>query len=103
MCQICLKSAQWFWRRNISLGFSVFSRSYQFLPAEESVVLNLNKRQSHSPIPRILFVKFGCLPSGSGEQDGNVKSLLLLGQRRTMDKFRTDKLTRAFGSAELRH
>ena len=50
--------------------------------------------------PRKLCVKFGWnWPSGSGEVDENVKSLR---QRRTTDKFWSDKLDWAVGSGKLK-
>mgnify|MGYP003684358579 CR=1 FL=1 len=51
--------------------------------------------------PRMLCAKFGWnWPSGSGEEDENVKSLRK--RRRTTDKFWSEKLTWAFGSGELK-
>ena len=56
--------------------------------------------------PRILCAKFGWKrPSISGEEDENVKSFQQRQQqqqRRTMDKFWSEKLTWAFGSGELK-
>ena len=55
--------------------------------------------------PRMFCAKFGWnWPSGSGEEDGNVKSLRQQRrrQRRTTDKFWSEKLTWAFGSGELK-
>ena len=60
---------------------------------------------------RMLCAKFGWnRPSGSGEEDQNVKSLCCLKQqqrqqrqqRQTTNKFWSEKLTWAFGSGELR-
>ena len=51
----------------------------------------------------MLFAKFGWnLPSGSGEEDEIVKSLRQQQQRRTTDKFWSEKLTWAFCSGELK-
>ena len=53
--------------------------------------------------PRMLCAKFDWnWPSGSGEEDENVKSLQRQRRRRTMDKFWSEKLTWAFGSGELK-
>ena len=55
--------------------------------------------------PRMFCVKFGWnWPSGSGEEDENVKILRQQRQqrRRTTDKFWSEKLTWAFGSGELK-
>ena len=41
-------------------------------------------------------------PSGSGEEDENVKSLWQWQQQQTMDNFWSEKLTWAFGSGELK-
>ena len=57
--------------------------------------------------PRMFCAKFDWnWPSGSGEEDENVKSLRQWRQRqrrrRTTDKFWSEKLTWAFGSGELK-
>ena len=56
--------------------------------------------------PRMLGAKFGWkCPSGSGDEDVNVKSLRQWRQRqrrRTTNKFRSEKLTLAFGSGGLK-
>ena len=56
--------------------------------------------------PRMFCAKFGWnWPSGSGEEDENVKSLRRRQQRqqrRTTDKLWSEKLTWAFGSGELK-
>ena len=59
--------------------------------------------------PRMLCAKFGWnWPSGSGEEDENVKSFRQCKQRRcrqqrrTTEKFWSEKLTWAFGSGELK-
>ena len=62
------------------------------------LICNVNLNPLH---PRMLCAKFGWnWPSGSGEEDKNVKSVR---QRRTKDKFRSEKLTWAFGSDELKN
>ena len=65
-----MKLAQWFWRR-IFLNFvKVFSLFHNYLPLEKGRALDLNKLESPSP------KEFGLnWPSGSGEEDENVKSL----------------------------
>ena len=54
--------------------------------------------------PRIFCAKFGWnWPCGSGEEDENVKSLRQRRrQRRTTEKFWSEKLTWVFGSGELK-
>ena len=55
--------------------------------------------------PRRLCAKFGWnWPSGSGEEDENVKSLRQWQrqQRRTIDKFWSEKLTWVLGSGEIK-
>ena len=54
--------------------------------------------------PRMICTKFDWIwPSGSGEEDENVKSLQRRQRRRqTTDKFWSEKLTWAFGSGELK-
>ena len=78
-----------------------FMRIYFFF-----IWINLNPLH-----PRMLCAKFGWnWPSGSGEEDENVKSLRQRRQqqrrqrqrRRTTDKFWSEKLTWAFGSGELK-
>ena len=57
--------------------------------------------------PRLLCAKFGGWnwPRGSGEEDENVKSLRTHGQtdRQTTDDRRSEKLTWAFSSSELKN
>ena len=73
-CQVWLKLAQWFWRRNFLNFVNVFSQFRNYLPLERagpSIWTNLNPLH-----PRMLCAKFGWnWPSGSGEEDENVKSL----------------------------
>ena len=79
---------------------NVFSLFRNYLPLEKSGALHLNKFESRNP--RMLCAKFGWnWPSGSGEEDENVKSLRQRRQRRTTDKFWSEKLTWAFGSGKL--
>ena len=73
----------------------------------DSIWTNLNPLH-----PRMLCTMFGWnWPSGSGEEDANVKSLWQRQRRRqrrqrkrrrTTDKFWSEKLTWAFGSGELK-
>ena len=69
-----LKLAQWFWRRIFLKFFNVFSLFRNYLPLEMGVKFifkNLNPHQA-----RMLCAKFGWnWPSGSWEEDENVKSL----------------------------
>ena len=52
---------------------------------------------------KMIFVRFGWnWPSGSGEEDENVKSLRQCQRSRTTNKFWLKKLTGAFGSGELK-
>ena len=88
----------------LSLFFPYFCN---YLPWEKGGALHLNKLESLHP--RILCAKLGRnWPSGSGEVDENVKSLgqrkrqRQQRQRRTTDTFRSEKLTWAFGSGELK-
>ena len=79
----------------------IFAFFCNYLPWEKGGALHLNKLKSLHP--RILCAKFGWKsPSGSGEEDENVKSLRRQRRRRTTDKFWSEKLTWAFGSGELK-
>ena len=75
MCQVWLKWAQWIWRRRFFLNFvNVFSLFHNYLPLEKAEALHLKKM---NPLhPRMHCANFGWNgPSGSGEEDENVKSL----------------------------
>ena len=73
LCQVWLKLAQWFWRRNFFNFFNVFSLFCNYLPLKKAGPFIWTKL---NPLyPGILSAKFGSnCPSGSGE-DENVKSL----------------------------
>ena len=47
--QICLKLAQWFWRRRFLNFVNVFSLIRNYLPLEKGGALHLNKLESPSP------------------------------------------------------
>ena len=65
--QVCLKFAQWFWRRFLKFVYA-FSQFPNYLPLEKGGALNLNKLES--PSPKDEFCMFGRnWPSGSGEAD----------------------------------
>ena len=71
---------------------------YYYLPFEKDVALHLKKLESLHP--RILCAKFGWnWPSGSREEDENVKSLQT--DRQTTDDRWSEKLTWAFSSGEF--
>ena len=84
-----------------------FLQFRNYLPLEKGgpfIWTNLNPLYS-----RMLCAKFGLnCPSGSGEEDENVKSLRKQRRwqrqwwRRTTDKFWSEKLTWALGSGELK-
>ena len=90
LCQVWLKLTHWFWRRRFSKFVNVFSLFRNYFPFEKAgffIWINLN-----SCDPRMLCAKFsGNWPTGSGEEEENVKSLQRWRrrwQRRwTMDKF----------------
>ena len=70
LCQVWLKLAKWFWRR-FSNFVNVFLLFLYYLPVEKG--LHLNKPESSSP--KDVCAKFRWnWPSGSGEEDENVKS-----------------------------
>ena len=90
--QVWLKLAKWFWRRFLNI-FNIILLLCYYLPLEKGVALHLNKLKLY---PRTLCDKFGWnWPSGSGEEDENVKSLQQRQRqqqrRQTMDKFWTEK------------
>ena len=50
LCQVCLKLAQWFWRRKLYFNFvNVFWLFSNHLPLEMGGALHLNKLESPSP------------------------------------------------------
>ena len=48
LCQIWLKLAQWFWRRNFFNLVNIFSLSHNYLPLEKVGTLHLNELESPS-------------------------------------------------------
>ena len=48
LCQVCLKLAQWFWRRRFLNFVNVFSLFRNYLPLEKGGALHLNKVESPS-------------------------------------------------------
>ena len=104
---LCAKFG-WYWLsgsgKEVFLNFVyVFSLFRNYLPLEKAgpfIWKNLNPLH-----PRMLCAQFGWnWPSGSREEDENVNSLRRRQrrQRRTTDKFWSEKLTWAFGSGELK-
>ena len=97
---LCTKFG-WNWR---SVSGEEFIKNFQCMFAilllyVEERALRLNKLNSH--YPSLFCAMFGWnWPSGSGEEDANVKSLRQ--QKRTTDKFQSEKLIWAFGSGELK-
>jgi hypothetical protein len=43
LCQVCLKLAQWFWRRRFLNDPTPFLHFYDYLPFEEDLAVCLNK------------------------------------------------------------
>ena len=80
LCAVWLKLAQWFWRRRF-LHFRKYILLFHiYLPFEKGGALQLNKLES--PLPKDALSKLGWnWPSGSGEEDENVKSLQQRRQR----------------------
>ena len=84
LCQVWLKLAQWF--RILLMYYCYFLIISPKKRVDPSFEKNVNPLH-----PRMLCVKFGWdWPSGSGEEDENVKSLWQ--RQRTMDKFWSEKL-----------
>ena len=48
LCQVWLKSAQWFWRRRFLNFVNVFSLFRNYIPLEKGMALHLNKLESPS-------------------------------------------------------
>ena len=102
LCQVWLKLVQWFLRSRFfkisSMYFSYFVIISPWKRAGLFIWGNLNALH-----PKMLYAKFGWnWPSGSVEEDENVKSLRQQQQRRqqrgrTTDKFWSEKLTCALG------
>ena len=99
LCQVWLKLALWFLRRRFLKFVNVFSPFPYYLPLEKGGVLHLNKLESPSPKNALCQVWLK-LASGSWEEDENVKSLQTDG--RTTDIRRSEKLTWAFSSGEIK-
>ena len=93
-----------FWKKKLFQVFIIFSLFCSYLPLKKETTLHLNNL--NHLYPRKLCAKFGWnWPSGSGEEDENVKSLRHRRQRqrrRTTDKFWSEKPTWAFGTGELK-
>ena len=72
--QVWLELAQWFWRKRFFNFVNVFSLVCYYLPLEKvGPFIWTNLIPLH---PRMHSAKFGWnWPSGSGEEDGNVKCL----------------------------
>jgi hypothetical protein len=49
LCQVCLKLAQWFWRRRFLNDPTPFLHFCDYLPFEEDLALYLNKLEFPSP------------------------------------------------------
>ena len=49
LCQVWLKLAQWFWRREFFNFFNVFSLFLNYLPLEKGGALHLKKLETPSP------------------------------------------------------
>ena len=95
------KLAQWFWRKRFLNFVNVFSLFRNYLLLEKGWALHLNKLES--PLPKDALFGWN-RPSGSWEEVENRKSLQMDGQtdRQTMDERRSEKLTWAFSSGELK-
>ena len=89
-------------QEKIILILLMYYRYFLIISPKKRVDPSLEKNVN-SLHPRMLCVKFGWnWPSGSGEEDENVKSLWQRQRQRTMDKFWSEKLTWAFSSGELK-
>ena len=98
--------AQWFWRRRFFFLIEFVNVFRYFVIISPWKRTGPFTRTNLNPLhPRMLCAKFGWnWPSGSEEEDENVKSLRQQQRRRrkrrTTDKW-SEKLTWAFGSGEL--
>jgi hypothetical protein len=99
LCQVCLKLAQWFWRRFLNDTTS-FLHFCDYFPFEEDLALIWTKLNSLHL--KIICTKFDwILPSGSGEEAEYVK-VYRRTDRRTPDNERSEKLIWVFSSGELK-
>ena len=93
-----IHGAKFGWNGRVVLEKRIFNFVNVFLPVEKGrahLWINLNPHQI-----RMLCVKFGWnWPSGSGEEDKNMKRLRR--RQRTTNKFWSEKLTWVFHSGEL--
>ena len=49
LCQVCMKFAQWFWRRRFFNSVNIFSLFRYYLPLEKGKALHMNKFEFSSP------------------------------------------------------
>ena len=94
LCQVWLKLAQWFWKRRFLNKLKAFSLFRNYLPLEKGMALHLNKFESPSPTRMLSLVEIG--PVAYEEKMKMCKVY------HNMDKFPSKKLTRAFGTGELK-
>ena len=67
LCQVWLKSAQWFWRRRYFNFVNIFSLFRNYFPLEKGGALHLNKLEF--PLPKDALCQVWYWLSGSGEED----------------------------------
>ena len=94
LCQVWLKLAQWFWKRRFLNKLKAFSLFRNYLPLEMGMALHLNKFESPSPTRMLSLVEIG--PVALEEKMKMCKVY------HNIDKFPSKKLTRAFGTGELK-
>jgi hypothetical protein len=100
--QVWLNLACWFWRRFLKKIFSVFLLFRYYLPFESSYPLPLNKFESRSPKDDLCQVWLK-LAQWFWRRSRKYKSLTdRRTDRQTMDNGRSEKLTWAFRSGELK-
>ena len=99
LCQVWLKLALWDLRKRYLFIANVFSLFRNYFPLKRAWPFIWKKFNLLHP--RMLCANFGWnLPSGSGEEDKNVKSLQR--RQRTMNKLYSEMLNWTFGSGELK-
>ena len=101
LCQICLKLAQWFLRKRLLNFVNVFSLFRHYIPLEKGVALRLNKSPSHKDVLCQVELKLAQWFFGR-RWKCKKKNTDKRTDRRTTDNRRSEKLTWAFSSGELK-
>ena len=98
---VWLKFAQWFWRRRYLNFVNVFALFRNYLPFEKGGALHLNNIETPLPTDALCQV-WSNWPSGSGEEDENVKILQTEGRTDRQTDDGRKAISKAHLSCQLR-